>query len=394
MSDQSIVVPDIDTIRLDWITRDSELQPREGLNDDPIGQYAEQMMAGVVFPPVVVYWDQQEQRYWLSQGFHRCAAAEAAELTTILAEFRQGSRDDALWDALGSNREFDAVGQRRSNRDKQRAVQKALKARPHLSDRQIAEHVGVTHPYVMKLRRVVTVTTSGDRRVGRDGKSYPAHPTQPPQAMPVSPQASPDGGERPDLDNNVIEIAVDRPGELPDSPPLVTPAPVSLASRPKPVSLTPGSAPTPTPTRLPVLQQTNEVITPRPRRFLIDLDFADVTARAIRAEAPPEFVRELVEKLADDNDLIEIVQRHIIMRVAAATFGDADEADCPTCVIPLEPERAVRALQVGFHPNNLRYMADLILKVTEVAEGAPDEASASLDGKVSREITPGAGDEE
>ena len=76
MSDQSIVVPDIDTIQLDWITRDSELQPREGLNDDLIGQYAEQMMAGVVFPPVVVYWDQQEQRYWLSQGFHRAAAAE------------------------------------------------------------------------------------------------------------------------------------------------------------------------------------------------------------------------------------------------------------------------------------------------------------------------------
>jgi hypothetical protein len=63
-------------------------------------------------------------------------------------------------------------------------------------------------------------------------------------------------------------------------------------------------------------------------------------------------------------------------------------------VIPLEPERAVRALQVGFHPDDLRYIADLILKVTEDAEGAPDEASASLDEKVSREITPGAGDEE
>src|SRR6516164_4609594 len=111
MSDQPVVEPDIQILELSWITRDPELQVRDGLNDDLVGQYAQDMMASVSFPPVVVYWD--GELYWLSQGFHRCAAADAAGLTTILAEIRQGTRQEARVDAAGSNRDFDVVGQRR-----------------------------------------------------------------------------------------------------------------------------------------------------------------------------------------------------------------------------------------------------------------------------------------
>jgi ParB-like chromosome segregation protein Spo0J len=71
---------------LDLIIRDPEIQPRERLNEDAVAQYAEDMLAGIEFPPVVVYFDGIE--YWLSQGFHRTRAAIDAGLETISAIIR------------------------------------------------------------------------------------------------------------------------------------------------------------------------------------------------------------------------------------------------------------------------------------------------------------------
>ena len=158
-------------VELSRIVRDPAIQPRESLDHDTVGQYAESMSAGAVFPPVVVYHDGAS--YWLSQGFHRCMAAERAGLATILAEVRRGTRQDALWDAAGSNREHDTVGMRRSSADRRRAVLMALAARPGLSDRAIAEQVGVDHKTVGQVR-ANWGNSPVDRRVGLDGKSRPA----------------------------------------------------------------------------------------------------------------------------------------------------------------------------------------------------------------------------
>jgi hypothetical protein len=158
-------------IELESIVRDAEIQPRGALDDDAVEQYAEAMREGEKFPPVVVY--QEGDVYRLSQGFHRCAAAEKAGFRTILAEVRQGTRQEALWDAAGSNREHDTVGLRRTNADKRRAVLMALEADPEQSDRAIADHVGVSPPMVGPIRATCKSFTP-DRRTGIDGKSYPA----------------------------------------------------------------------------------------------------------------------------------------------------------------------------------------------------------------------------
>jgi protein gp37 len=166
-------------LELSLIIRDPEIQPRALMNHDTIVQYAEDMVAGIEFPAVVVYHDRKRNEYWLSQGFHRCAAAESADLETIFAEVREGTREDAMWDAAGSNREHDKSGLRRSNLDKRRAVRMALLARPKLSDRGIAKQVGVHHQIVGNVRSALQVddsSTSSDRRIGSDGKSYPANP--------------------------------------------------------------------------------------------------------------------------------------------------------------------------------------------------------------------------
>jgi protein gp37 len=169
----AIMTGEARTLDLALIIRDPEMQPREELNEDTLVQYSEDMLAGIKFPAVVVYHDRKEGLYWLSQGFHRCGAAEAAGFDSIFAEVREGTRKDALWDAAGSNREHDQSGLRRSNADKRRAVLMAMEAKPDFSDRGIAKQVGVGKTLVLNLRQVVFKTTSFDRRIGIDGKSYP-----------------------------------------------------------------------------------------------------------------------------------------------------------------------------------------------------------------------------
>jgi protein gp37 len=140
-------------LELSEIVRDMDIQPRERMDQARITQYAEDMLAGIGFPPVVVYFD--GTTYWLSEGYHRCAAASAANIISVPAEIRQGNRTEARLNAAGSNKEWDAVttGMRRSNRDKRRAVEMVLDVHPEWSTRQIADHVGVSQMLVVKINK-------------------------------------------------------------------------------------------------------------------------------------------------------------------------------------------------------------------------------------------------
>src|SRR4051794_6433960 len=95
----------ITELELSLIVRDMEIQPRARMDQGRIVQYAEDMLAGIEFPPVVVYFDSED--YWLSEGYHRCAAAANLGEETIKADVREGTRDDAMWNAAGSNKEWD-----------------------------------------------------------------------------------------------------------------------------------------------------------------------------------------------------------------------------------------------------------------------------------------------
>jgi hypothetical protein len=159
-------------LALDRITCDPALQSRAELDRETVGQYAEAMRARARFPAVVVYHD--GDLYWLSQGFHRIAGAREAGRATIEAEVREGTRDDALWDAACSNREHDTAGLRRTNADKRRAARMAIEARPKLSDNRIAKEVGVSDHFVGKVRQELSPIGSeiGPRTVTRGGTTY------------------------------------------------------------------------------------------------------------------------------------------------------------------------------------------------------------------------------
>lgn len=153
-------------LTLNLIVRDPEIQPRELMDQETILLYADDMMNDRLFPPVIVLFD--GDRYWLVDGFHRVQAAEVAELDDIEAEIREGTRDDAIWEAVGANKQHDTAGLRRTNADKRRSVEMALRARPDLSGREIARHVGVGNQMVEHTRQRICVNHTDTRAVTRE----------------------------------------------------------------------------------------------------------------------------------------------------------------------------------------------------------------------------------
>lgn len=136
-------------IRVGDITADDALQARAVISEATIGEYAEAMAAGAIFPPITVFHDGAV--YWLADGFHRMAAARRTGLDTIEADVREGSARDAKLYATGANVTH---GLRRTNADKRRAVTALLEDAEWSawSDREIARQCGVTHPFVAKVR--------------------------------------------------------------------------------------------------------------------------------------------------------------------------------------------------------------------------------------------------
>jgi hypothetical protein len=137
-------------LSLDQIRLDGGTQPRAEVLVSVVEEYAEQMREGAMFPPVVVFHDGSD--YWLADGFHRVAAAlRARPAEPIDVEVLQGTQSDAQWYSYGVNKSH---GLRRTNEDKERAVNAALRhpGGASKSDREIADHVGVHYVTVSRHR--------------------------------------------------------------------------------------------------------------------------------------------------------------------------------------------------------------------------------------------------
>lgn len=145
-------------VNLSHIRRDGGTQARADMNQSAIEDYAQAMEAGAKFPPVVLFQDQDT--YWLGDGFHRVAAAVKAGKKGIQADIRQGGQRQARLFALGAN---STHGVRRTNADKRLAVSILLDDPEwsQWSNRQISEVVGVSHQFINNMRneRVATVAT-------------------------------------------------------------------------------------------------------------------------------------------------------------------------------------------------------------------------------------------
>ena len=162
---------------IDKIIADARTQVRAVIDDDVVEAYVQQLAAGAVFPPVVVF--RSEAGTYLGDGFHRVAVHRRAGRSEIEADVRAGSQQDALWYALGANRTH---GHRLTAGDKRHAVERALEAWPDKSQRRLAAQIGCSQRYVGKIRdqvRTGSPLSLPARTIGTDGKSYPAERRMP-----------------------------------------------------------------------------------------------------------------------------------------------------------------------------------------------------------------------
>ncbi len=142
----------IQSIRLDGNT-----QSRDGVRQELVNDYAEDMRGGAVFPPVIVYDDGENM--WLSEGFHRVYAAQQSGSLEIEAEVRQGTNRDAQLNSMRSNATH---GARRTNADKRRAVEMAIgilvedgKSLHGITGKIISDMTLVTARYVNMIKKEI-----------------------------------------------------------------------------------------------------------------------------------------------------------------------------------------------------------------------------------------------
>jgi len=153
------------------IRTDGQTQQRNALNADIVAEYAALMRGGVEFPPVRVWWD--NNNYWLTDGFHRLSAAELASRTELLCEVHRGSLSEAQWDSYAANMTH---GLRRAPLETQNVITLALQhpKAATLSNVQIAVHLKVAETTVRRWRKKLSSADGEDgfRVVTRGGTSY------------------------------------------------------------------------------------------------------------------------------------------------------------------------------------------------------------------------------
>jgi len=167
-------------IELSAIELDTSIQCRAVIDTGVINDYAERMTEGDVFPPVELFGT--TAKCWIGDGWHRALAAKSIECDVIAAKLNPGGRAEALKHALGANA---LHGQRRSNADKRRCVEIALREFPQMSSRALAKMCGVSPDFVARVRPSEQVSSNDTSVTGQDGKSYPARRAAPEPQEPV-----------------------------------------------------------------------------------------------------------------------------------------------------------------------------------------------------------------
>ena len=119
---------------------------------------------------------------------------QGREQAKFLREVHTGTRIDALKHALGANRDH---ALKRSNADKRRCVEIALREFGGMSDRAISDLCGVHHDFVSRMRKEQvslndTSTPAPTHRQGKDGKSYPVKPKPEPAKIQLLPEPEPE----------------------------------------------------------------------------------------------------------------------------------------------------------------------------------------------------------
>jgi|GEM_PF-550092 len=161
-------------VPLDKITLDAGTQPTTRHDQSTVEEYADLMKSGQWDwhrEPLPQLKDDGEFKY-PADGHHRIEAAFQAGETDIFCEVSPGTLRDAIYESLGANRFH---GLKRTDAVKWEVVQRTLSDAEwaKMSDRAIAQHCGVSAPFVGKVRTKLAeegTVNINSKRVDRRGR--------------------------------------------------------------------------------------------------------------------------------------------------------------------------------------------------------------------------------
>jgi hypothetical protein len=138
-------------MRLTEITIDPSLQMRVTMDQAVVDDYAQALLRGDKFPPIVIFPDGNKN--YVGDGNNRYFAHKQAGIPEIEVIVKQGGYDEAFKYALGvANHEN---GQRYNNADKRKGVMKAITSKiyANASDRDLSKLCKVSHTFVSNVRK-------------------------------------------------------------------------------------------------------------------------------------------------------------------------------------------------------------------------------------------------
>lgn len=174
------VDPVVETLEISAIDR--TVQIRIKTDRGTVEDYQRSLANGAVFPPVTVFRCKKTGTLYLSDGNHRLESRLLNGDTTIEAIVHEGGKAAALGHGLGSSK---GHGLRFSNADKRKAVELALKDSKlkKLKDQELADLIGVSQPFVWKLRTAITVIKPEPGEAPAADPSEPREPAPEPDAL-------------------------------------------------------------------------------------------------------------------------------------------------------------------------------------------------------------------
>jgi len=154
-------------ISLKDIVLDSGTQSREKIDEAVVSQYADDMLNGDQFPPITVYFD--GEKYYPSDGHHRCLAAIKANIPNIDCDVKEGTIRDAIFASFAANPHH---GKPRTTADKRKILKNIFMdiEWQDMSDRSIAKHCRVSTHLVASLRKELGASKK-ETTYTRDGKT-------------------------------------------------------------------------------------------------------------------------------------------------------------------------------------------------------------------------------
>ena len=160
--------PDKKTLSVDLLVLDAGTQSRAAISEETVSDYAEIIEPGKEwpFPPLDVFHDGNQ--YFVADGFHRDLAAVRQGRASVPCLVHQGTARDALLFGMRAN---DTHGLRMSQADKRHCVELLLDGDENLTQKQIADIVGVTDRHV---RAIVS-----ERKDANRNGSYSEHANDP-----------------------------------------------------------------------------------------------------------------------------------------------------------------------------------------------------------------------